>query len=62
MILKSLLKKAINEVLEEEEVDGRRALSESLVDRLTQEFGDEIFDDDEEEAESEEPSVLGGGD
>ncbi len=50
MIVKSALRATINEKLEEHEVEDT-ALAEDLLDALVQDFGEEIFDDEDEEAE-----------
>ena len=47
MILKSGVRNTINSVLEEYDIV-ERGLAEELLDRLVQEFGDELYDDDEE--------------
>ncbi len=54
MIIKSALRTTINEKLEEHEVEDA-ALAEDLVDALVQDFGDEIYDDEDSE---EEPDTL----
>jgi hypothetical protein len=53
MILKSALKSTIDEVLEEHEVEDD-GLASDLLDRLVQDFGDEVHDDDDD------PGFLGG--
>jgi hypothetical protein len=49
-IQKSELRKAIDEILEEHEVnDG--ALTEDLIEKFSSEFSDDIYDDEDEEEE-----------
>lgn len=59
MIVKSALKATIEEVAEAYEVDDRGFI-EDLFDRLVQDFGEEIYDDEEEEGtEDNGPGFLG---
>lgn len=58
MIAKSALRATIDEVMEEYEVEDR-AFAEGLFDRLVQDFGEEIYDDEDEEDEDSEPEILG---
>lgn len=55
MILKSAIRATIAEVLEDHEID-EKDLKEDLVDRIAQDFGDEIMDDEDEAAG---PAFLG---
>lgn len=52
MILKSALKATIAEVMEEHEVEDTD-LANDLLDRLVQDFGEEVYDDEEESEEEE---------
>lgn len=54
MIVKSALRTTINEKLEEHEVEDT-ALADGLLDALVQDFGDEIYDDEDSD---EEPDTL----
>lgn len=61
MIAKSELRTTINSVMEEYEIEDKD-FQEGLFDRLVQDFGEEIYDDEDEEDESDEPTFLGGSD
>jgi hypothetical protein len=56
MIVKSALRSTINEKLEEHEVEDG-ALAEELLDALVQDFGDDIYDDEDEDEDG--PTSLG---
>lgn len=51
MIAKSELRNVINEILEEHDLDSIEAIQEDLVDRMSLEFMDSIYDDEDEENE-----------
>jgi hypothetical protein len=51
MLNKSALKATIDDVLEENDIqDG--ALAEDLLDRISQDFAEEVYDDTDEEEEA----------
>lgn len=58
MVNKNALKQSIKEVLDEHEIEDG-SLREDLVDRLVQDFADEIYDDDDEEAVEEVAELEG---
>ena len=53
MIVKRELRKVIEEVLEECEVDSVESVADELMDRFSVDFIDELFDDEEETEENE---------
>jgi hypothetical protein len=50
MIDKSALRKTINEKLEEHEIEDK-GFAEDLLDTLSQDFADEIYDDEDEDTD-----------
>jgi hypothetical protein len=59
MIDKSALRATLKDKLDEHEIEGNDLL-EDLMDGLVQDFGDDIYDDeDESDEEDETPSLLG---
>jgi hypothetical protein len=59
MIVKSALKKSIDEKCEEHEIEDQ-AFADDLLDTLVRDFGEEIYDDDDEDQDG--PLALGEGD
>lgn len=60
MIAKTALRESINEVAEEHEIDDKDFIDD-LFDRLVQDFGEEIYDDEDEDEEEDGHGLLGDG-
>lgn len=59
MIVKSALRDTINEKIEEHEIENG-AFAEDLLETLVRDFGEDIYDDDDEDADG--PAALGDED